>query len=485
MAALDLKLKNNRLNLVGAKLWMWMEKSIANLGGRTIAMLTTALLIAMVSIIFNDNWVLSIAKQNVVIGKIRSNLITLNILRSSLYAEESAQRGYLLMQRPEYAASYTKSLEQARNSVKVINNLIMETSDAATLQKELVWLAAISASIEAKAAEMKLSLNLAAQGKINIRKQVVNLNQGVLEMNRFMDHIQLLIDKQNENLDELLKGRKNSLIMARLSLVGCALVLIILVVLVIKQLLSEITVKSELQQLLVKQNDSNEKKLEAQSILLGSLALDYQGDVERERQKLSRELHDELGSILTATKMDIAWVIKKVKDIAPEVVDKLKKTNTYLDQGINFKRQIVEELHPSIITTFGFWPALKQLIDDAAERNQWQVELNLPEQTVVVNEILSLIAYRVVQETLNNANKYAKATKVSINIIADEQHLKIEIEDNGKGFDIEAIHGNTHGLAGMRHRVLAIGGKFEIASELNKGTITRVLIPQKQNLKNT
>lgn len=483
MALLDLKLRNTKLKLVTAKLWIWVEKLIANLGGRTIAMLTTALLITIVSIIFNDNWVLSIAKQNVVIGKIRTNLITLNALRSALYAAESAQRGYLLMQRPEYIAPYTQSLEQARNSIKVINNLVMETSDATTLQKELVWMAAISASVEAKAAEMKLTLNLAEQGKVNIAKQVVNLDQGVVEMNKFMEHTQLLIDKQNGNLDNLLKTRKNSLIMARLSLVGCALILIVLVVLVIKQLLSEITVKSELQQQLVKQNESNEKKLEAQSVLLGSLALDYQGDVERERQKLSRELHDELGSILTATKMDIAWVMKKVKETAPEVVDKLKKTNTYLDQGINFKRQIVEELHPSIITTFGFWPALKQLIDDAAERNQWQMTLNLPEQTVVVNEILSLITYRVVQETLNNANKYASATKVSINIIADELFLKIEIEDNGKGFDVDAIDGNTHGLAGMRHRILAIGGKFDIASQLNKGTITRVLIPQKQALK--
>ena len=478
MLILDAKLKDNRLKLTATKLLLWLEKLIENLGGRTIAMLTIALLITMISIIFNDHWMVSIARQDVVIGQIGTNLITLNALRSSLYHAESAQRGYLLMQKQAYVEPYTKSLEEARKSIQVINNLVMQTADATTLQKELIWLAAISASVEAKATEMKLTLRLASQGKIDEAKQVVNLDQGVVEMNKFMEHTQLLIDKQSDNLDAMIKARKSSLMLARLSLVGGALVLIILVVLVIKQLLGEISVKSELQQLLVKENEKNEEKLKAQTVLLGSLALDYQGDVERERQKLSRELHDELGSILTATKMDIAWVMKKMKDVAPEVVDKLKKTNTYLDQGISFKRQIVEELHPSIITTFGFWPALKQLIDDATERNHWQITLNLPEQTVIVNETLSLITYRVVQETLNNANKYAQATRISVNVLADEQYIKIEIEDNGKGFDVNAVDGNTHGLAGMRHRVQAIGGKFDIASQPNQGTTTRVLIPQ-------
>jgi signal transduction histidine kinase len=213
--------------------------------------------------------------------------------------------------------------------------------------------------------------------------------------------------------------------------------------------------------------------------LLNSLSLNYQTFVESERQKLSRELHDELGSILTATKMDLSWVIKKVKDSAPDIAEKLKKTNTYLDQGINFKRQIVESLHPSLMNTLGLWPALKSIIEDAAGRSQWELTLNLPEDTSTVDETISLIAYRVVQESLNNASKYAQATKVSVDINTDGNYLKLEIEDNGKGFDVSSLHGDTHGLAGMRHRVLAIGGKFEITSAINQGTTTWVMIPLK------
>ena len=129
-----------------------------------------------------------------------------------------------------------------------------------------------------------------------------------------------------------------------------------------------------------------------------------------------------------------------------------------------------------------------------------------------MNETISLVAYRIVQETLNNAHKYAKATAVSVDVIVDEQHVKLEIQDNGVGLaghqqntQLENTQlGNTqlensqlentqlensqmensklekqttHGLAGMRHRVLAIGGRFEISSEPGQGVLTRALIP--------
>ena len=463
--------------LFSKRIWYWSERLIASLGGRTIAMLAAALLITMMSIFFNDKWIQSISREDVIIDHIRTNIITLNELRTSLYKAESAQRGYLLMYRSEYAQPYKAALANARKSIQTINDLVMQTSDSETLQKELVWIAAISASVEAKATEIKLTIDLAAKGKLKESKQVVNLDQGVAEMQSFMEHTQLLIDKQNQNLEQILLKHQKTMIFARLSLLIGALILITLVVLVIKQLLSEIEVKSELQLRLVKENEIYEQKLEEQSVLLSSLALDYQSDVERERQKLSRELHDELGSILTATKMDLAWVMKKLKSEFPDIIEKLKKTNSYLDQGINFKRQIVEELHPSIMTTFGFWPALTTLIEAAAERNQWKLILNLPEETTKLNDTISLIAYRVVQETLNNANKYAQATIISVHVLADTKFLKLEIQDNGVGFDLTSLDGNTHGLAGMRHRVLAIGGKFEITSAPNQGTTTRVLIP--------
>lgn len=263
-----------------------------------------------------------------------------------------------------------------------------------------------------------------------------------------------------------------------------ALIVVVLMVLVIKQLLAEIGIKNDLQTLLAHKNECYALQIQQQSKLLRSLALDYQADVERERQKLSRELHDGLGSIFTATKMDIAWTIKKIHGIGlidevskNALIEKLQKTNQYVDQGIQYQRHIVQELHPAMLSTFGFWPAFTSLIEDAAARNRWTLTLNLPDQTTQLNETISLIVYRIVQETLNNANKYAKATTIDVHLMIDTDFLKLEITDNGVGIDLTNLASNTHGLSGMRHRVLAIGGHFEMVSSPNKGLLTRALIP--------
>lgn len=461
--------------------WHGFEKLVVLLGGRTIAMLAVALLITMVSVLYSDNWILSIGRQDIVISQMRNNIVTLHQLKTNLYKAESAQRGYLLTKRKEYIEPFETALKAARDNVDMIEKLIIRTSTGNEQIEQREWLKAISASLEAKAAEMKVTLNLSRTGKTHEARQVMNLDEGLVEMMKFMEYTDIVIQNQNNALDAKIKSRQRTVLIARISIFASALILIWLVVLVIKQLLSEIVIKSHLQQRVSKENTIYEEKLQQQTKLLHSLALDYQADVERERHKLSRELHDELGSIFTATKMDIAWVIKKMKLVAPEVgeevVNKLRKTTGYVDQGIQYQRHIVQELHPAMLSTFGFWPALNSLIQDAAERNQWQLALNLPDENTKLDETLSLVTYRIIQETLNNANKYAKATKISVDVIVDAQYIKVEIEDNGIGVDMNALNGNTHGLSGMRHRVLAIGGHFEIISELGKGVMTRALIP--------
>ncbi len=458
-------------------LWNWFERIVIMLGGRTIAMLCAALLIAIASVIFSDNWIVSMNRQGEVIRLIRVNIATLNQLKADLFEAESAQRGYMLTKRTEYVAPFNDALNNARANVKLSERLVTETSSQLNQVIELDWLKAISSSIEAKSAEMLLSIRLVQENKIEEANQVMNLDLGMLQMQKFVQHTDELIKQQTADVDAMMEKRKSTAILARISVIGGSLLLIFLVVLVIKQLLNELYVKSQLQLQAAKENEAYEKKLQHQAKLLRNCTLDFQADVERERQKLSRELHDELGSIFTATKMDIAWVIKKVKATAPDIAEKLKKTSSYVDKGIQFQRNIVQELHPAMLTTFGFWPALNSLITDAAERNNWQLSLNLPDENVNLNETISLVTYRIVQETLNNAHKYAKATAVSVDVIVDEQHIKLEVQDNGVGMDTELEKEKTHGLKGMRHRVTAIGGHFEIISEPGKGVLMRTLIP--------
>lgn len=456
---------------------VWLEKFTAILGWRTIAMLTAALLISIASIIFNDNWILSIARQDALISQIKINIDILNTSRTHLYSAESSQRGYLLTQRSEYLALYKTALSEAKRNIRTIADLANKNLAHQPQDNEYKALIATTASLEAKADAMAMVLAFIENGKLDDAKQVMDSDQEILNMQSFMLNTQLLIDAQSKQLDALLAERNSTMMMARVSLIVGAIVLILLVVLVIKQLLIEISTKSNLQKLLVEHNKINDEKLAQQAATLNNLAFEYLSNVEQERHQLSRELHDEMGAILTATKMDVAWVMKKLKDDAPDIVDKLRKTNTYIDQGINIKRDIVERLHPSIIRTLGFWPALRLLIEDAAERNEWKLTLNFPEATPKVDDTVSLIAYRIVQESLNNSSKYAHASLVFIDIAVDGKTLKLVIKDNGVGFDVGVLESRSHGLAGMRHRVTSIGGRFEISSSPDSGTVTRIQLP--------
>ncbi|MEZ0233139.1 MAG: CHASE3 domain-containing protein [Methylophilaceae bacterium] len=458
------------------KIIFWIDEIIKRLGGRIIATLTAAMALSIIAVMFTDGWIVSMGKQGDAISHIRDNIATIYQLRTNVHRAESAQRGYLLTGRELYIAPFNDAIDGARANIKKIQNE-RQSNLVLKKQSDLDWLDAISASLEAKAAEMKMTLSLTKAGSTEEAKRIVDLDQGLSEMSKFMQYTQVLLDKHNDALTILLNERKTSLLLIRIAVIGSAVMLLLLVIVVIRQLLIEMVTRDQLRQQLAQDCKTYEDQLHESTRQLKILALGNQGDVERERQKLARELHDELGSILTATKMDVNWVIRKCKDTAPEIVEKLRKTIGYLDQGIQFKRQVVQDLHPSMITTFGFWPALKSLIEDSAERNHWEMDVMLPEESVVLSETIDLIAYRVVQESLNNASKYAQATKVSVHMLIELNYLKIDIQDNGIGVDMQTIDATRHGLSGMRNRVKAIGGHLDITSAVGEGMTTRALLP--------
>lgn len=454
-----------------------LNKVAVLFGGRTVSLLIIALIIAMITIYLSDKWLQSIQKISEQLATVNYAISGVTHLEANLLKAESAQRGFLLTSSEEYVKPYDQAMSDARASLKNLREIIDGLNQASRISVQKNLLDEITTSIEAKATEMKLTIQFAKEGKFKDAKNLIHLDSGLLEMEKISSNKKQLLSSLAQQKKQLLAKLDQTRKIARISLITMPLVLILLVVLVIRQLLKDIAEKALLQQKLQQENLKYAQQAKEQSQLLTSLSLGYQADVERERHKLSREIHDELGSILTATKMDISWVIKTLHGAYPEVADKLKKTNGYLDQGINFKRQIVQELHPAMITSFGFWPALRTLIEDAVERNEWALTLVLPDDDTKINETIGLVAYRIVQETLNNANKYAKATAININMISDDQHLKIEIQDNGIGLDLNEIDPTTHGLRGMRNRVQAIGGLFELDSSPGNGVFTRVILP--------
>jgi signal transduction histidine kinase len=212
---------------------------------------------------------------------------------------------------------------------------------------------------------------------------------------------------------------------------------------------------------------------------LASLAAHLQRTREQERAALARELHDELGAILTAARLDIAWLAAQQCNQEPAIATRLQALQRVLQQGIELKRRIIEDLHPTILGHLGLPAALEHLVGECRNRFDGLVEVDIdPSARVSRDAALSL--YRIAQESLTNAMKYAGAQRLRVSLSRAGRHATLRIEDDGKGFDPKRVGANRHGLAGMRHRMLAVRGSLQIASDPGSGTVVTASVPSSQ-----
>ena len=208
---------------------------------------------------------------------------------------------------------------------------------------------------------------------------------------------------------------------------------------------------------------------------LTELATHLQQVREDERAHLARELHDELGSLLTAAKLDVARLKSKIDTSTPDVSERITHLIETLNSGIALKRRIIEDLRPSSLSNLGLTTALEILTREFGERSNIEVECSL--EQVDLPESTQLTVYRVVQESLTNIGKYARASHVIVTVHNYPTYVAVQIQDDGQGFETASMRPNSHGLAGMKHRVEAVGGRLTVASQLGKGTTISAVIP--------
>ena len=195
---------------------------------------------------------------------------------------------------------------------------------------------------------------------------------------------------------------------------------------------------------------------------------------EDEKAHLARELHDELGSLLTAAKLTMARMRAKLS-ADPEMLERIASVNKCLNEGIALKRKIVEDLRPSTLSMFGLHVALGNLCADAAERMGIRVTTEIDEVQISPNAQLAI--FRVVQEAVTNIGKYAQATEVSVRLKQTASELRVEVTDNGVGFDMATSGAGKHGLAGMQFRIERYGGSLSIVSAKQQGVRIVATLP--------
>ena len=196
---------------------------------------------------------------------------------------------------------------------------------------------------------------------------------------------------------------------------------------------------------------------------------------EDERARLARDLHDELGALLTSAKLDAARIRSRLGATAPEAQERLAALVLTLNSGIALKRRIIEDLRPSALSHLGLVATLEILAREFAERSGVQVHCTL--EPVPLEADAELVVYRLVQETITNISKHAEARQVWLSLGLQGDQAVVCVRDDGVGFDTQVPPRSAHGLSGMRFRVQAEGGALELASAPGHGTTIRVQLP--------
>ncbi len=210
------------------------------------------------------------------------------------------------------------------------------------------------------------------------------------------------------------------------------------------------------------------------------LATHLQELAEKEKSEIARTLHDELGGLLTAAKMDLSWLQSRVK--VPEFQERLAQLGSVLDEAMDLKRRVVDDLRPSLLDHFGLPTALRTYFAAACAKASLKGETDIADEAQTLPRETAIAVFRIVEEGLNNIIRHADAKHVRLSLSADREHFGITLVDDGCGFDPEAHNESvqahrTFGLMGMRQRVRSFGGTLAIDSVAGLGTTVKLVVP--------
>lgn len=393
----------------------------------------------------------------------------INTLLQSMLDAETGQRGYLLSGNEKYLEPYDRAVADVQTNLDTLRGRFLGSAE------DLQQFALLSRQISRKLAEMELSLRLRRQGNEDAWKFILHTDVGKENMEGIRKYTKELLTSNDRRVQAGQQQVMRSLTLSRVGIATVTAVGLLAFYMYLRQLRVLQVVSKREQALLEKERDRLEVLVRERTLTLSELANHLQQVREDERGHLARELHDELGALLTAAKLDVARLKSKIDATAPDIAERLKHLTETLNSGIALKRRIIEDLRPSSLSNLGLTAALEILTREYAERAGIEVETSL--ETVELSESAQLTVYRMVQEALTNIGKYADATRVLVSVHAYPTYVAVQVHDDGAGFDTASIRPASHGLAGMRHRVEAAGGRLTLTSEVGKGTLLSAALP--------
>ncbi len=392
-----------------------------------------------------------------------------HLLRTMLDAE-TGTRGFLLTGNERYLKPYEDALSQIEQNLWQLRNLL------GNYPAELAEFELMAQHISRKQAELELTIRMRKNGNDPAWKFMLDTEVGKMQMQAIRDQSEKLMKASVAKMEAAHDKINKSLRLSRIGIAAMGLGGLLAFYMYLLQTEALLNAGKREQQSLQKERDRLEKQVRDRTARLAKLATHLQEVREDERGHLARELHDELGALLTAAKLDVARIKARLGASQPEVGERLEHLTLTLNSGIALKRRIVEDLRPSSLSHLGLVASLEILAREFSDRSGLLIKTSL--EPVELGGSAQLTVYRLVQESLTNMGKYAHASHAEIKLKNADKAVTIEVSDDGQGFDTEKVAATSQGLVGMRHRVEAAGGELTVESGPGKGTRIRAQLPK-------
>ena len=392
-----------------------------------------------------------------------------NKLLQNMLDAETGQRGYLLTGDLRYLKPYNAAVEETGQN---LDNLRLFLTP---YKEQLAELNALSRSISEKMAEMDLTVRMRREGREDAWKFVITTDVGEEQMQLIRQQAMRLTEINTQKMEIGQEQIRKILQLSRIGVTIMALAGMLAFYMYLLQTKALLTSGHKEQETLQHERDQLGLQVMERTATLAELATHLQNVREDERGHLARELHDELGALLTAAKLDVARIKSRLGGNYPEATERLEHLTSTLNSGIALKRRIVEDLHPSSLSHLGLVASLEILAREFQERSGLVISTNL--EHVELDSSSQLTIYRLVQESLTNISKYANAKKVCVKLESTDGYAIVEVVDDGKGFNTSEVGAGSYGLTGMRHRVEAISGKLTVSSAEGRGAHIMAVVP--------
>ena len=386
---------------------------------------------------------------------------------------ESSQRGYMLLGDPKYLAPYE---EAARNLPKALQRLDEVFADADPQVRAEV--AEVKQLSNAKFAEMGETLKLYHERGRGPAVQLIRSDFGSWTMTQISDRVRIIQAEETSNVLQASHSWQTNRWVSLATTTAALVTGLSLVLFLSRLVLRYVRSKEREAEDLAERQAELERLVKRRTEELSDLSTHLQSLAEQEKSALSRELHDELGGLLVAARMDVSWLEERISPRDPEMTAHFKRVHEALQAGVDVKRRVVENLRPTLLDNLGLLPALRWQVAESCGRAGLRYVERYPPTELQLTPEASIAIFRIVQEALTNILKHARAQTVEISLELQGAWLVLRVRDDGVGLPLERLHTpRSHGLAAMRHRASGLGGRWQATRPGLRGTEIEVRLP--------